>query len=209
MPDRSSMRFTCWLRPSWIVSSTTPVPDPAHHRGRRHPVVELDPGGELSERLISQDRPRPRRHRPCPPRSGVGEPVRELAVVREQQHAGRVDVEPADRDDAGGVVDEIDDGRPPPRIARRRDDTGRLVQQHVREPLLGENGAVELHPVAGLDERVQLPGLAVHEHSPGFDQLVRSTPRRNPGPREPCIQTHEEKFRFWHAPVTDTSHLSR
>jgi hypothetical protein len=44
----------------------------------------------------------------------VREPVCELAVVREQQRARRVGVEPADRDEAYLVLgDELDDGAPP------------------------------------------------------------------------------------------------
>ena len=38
------------------------------------------------------------------------EPVRELAVVREQERAGRVGVEAADGHDPRGMVDELDDG---------------------------------------------------------------------------------------------------
>ena len=84
------------------------------------------------------------------------EPVRERAVVREQERAGRVDVEPADRDDAGLVLDELDDRRPALWVARGRDDARRLVQEHVREPLLRDGLAVDEHDRAGLDERVQL-----------------------------------------------------
>ena len=49
----------------------------------------------------------------------VREPVRELAVVREQERAGRVGVEPADRDDARLVRDEVDDGAAALRVAAR------------------------------------------------------------------------------------------
>ena len=46
------------------------------------------------------------------------EPVCELAVVRQQQRPGRVGVEASDRDDAGVVAgDEVEDRRPPPRVA--------------------------------------------------------------------------------------------
>ena len=38
------------------------------------------------------------------------EPVCEVAVVREQERAGRVRVEPPDRNDTRRMVDEIDDG---------------------------------------------------------------------------------------------------
>jgi hypothetical protein len=57
----------------------------------------------------------------------VGEPVREVTVVREEERARRVGVEAADRDDAGRVVDEVDDGRATLRIAHGRDRSGRLV----------------------------------------------------------------------------------
>ena len=129
--------------------------------GRGAAVLELDALGEPAERVAA---------RPALDLGDVdlldlvarvGEPVRELAVVREQERAGRVRVEPADRDDARLVADEADDGRPPVRVARGRDDARRLVQEHVGEPLRRERPPVELDPAARLDERVQLPGLAV------------------------------------------------
>jgi hypothetical protein len=102
--------------------------------------------------------------------------VRELAVVREQKCAGRVGVEAADRDDAGGVVDKADDGRPALGVARGRDGSGGLVQEHVGQRLEGDALAVELDAVAALDERVQLAGLAVDRDAAGLDQLVRLAP---------------------------------
>ena len=85
-------------------------PEAAGVRGARRPVVELDAVAEPLERLVG----------------GValdlglvdlldlvarmGEPVRQLAVVGEQERAGRVGVEPADGDDPRRVVDELDDG---------------------------------------------------------------------------------------------------
>ena len=88
--------------------------------------------------------------------AGVGEAVGELAVVRQQQRAGRVGVEPADRDDARRVGDEPDDGRPPAGVARGRDDTGRLVQEHVGELAGARSGRPSsATAVAGGDEGVQ------------------------------------------------------
>src|SRR5207248_8288031 len=49
---------------------------------------------------------------------------------------------------------------------------------------------VELDPVAGADERVQLALLAVHGHSTGLDQLVRAAPRVDPGSRKVGVQPH-------------------
>ena len=73
--------------------------------------------------------------------------MRERAVVREQERTGRVDVEPADRDDAGVVLDEADDGRPALGVAGGRDDARRLVQEHVGEPLLRDRLSVHLDGV--------------------------------------------------------------
>ena len=118
------------------------------------------------------------------------EAVRELAVVRQQQRARRVHVEPPDRDDALRQVDERDDRRPPLRIGDRRYDTARLVQQHVGQSLPHHVLPVDLHPVARSDERIQLTGLPVDRHAPGLDQLVGPAARRDAGPREIGVQTH-------------------
>ena len=90
----------------------------------------------------------------------MGEAVREIAVVREQQHTARVDVEPADGHDPCVVPDEIDDGRTPLRVARGRHDPERLVEQDVCELLLPDPLAVDLDHVARGDERVQLAAAA-------------------------------------------------
>ena len=116
--------------------------------------------------------------------------VRERAVVREQERPGRVDVEPADRDDARVVLDEADHRRPSLRVAGGRDDARRLVQEHVGELLLRDRLAVDLDGVVGLDERVQLPRLAVDEHAAGLDQLVRLPARRHARACQVRVQTH-------------------
>ena len=121
----------------------------------------------------------------------MGEPVRERAVVREQERSGRVDVETADGHDARLVRDEGDDRGPPLGVARGRDDTGRLVQQHVGELLLGDAPAVHLDDVGGGDERVQLPGLPVHGHAAGLDQVVGAAPGGDSGTGEVGVQPHE------------------
>ena len=99
-------------------------------------------------------------------------------------------VESTDGNDAHRVVDEPDDRRPTLRVARGRDDTGRLVEEHVGERLLVQRPAVEADVVGRLDERVQLPGLAVDGHSAGLDQLVRLAARRDSRARQPGVQPH-------------------
>jgi hypothetical protein len=78
----------------------------------------------------------------------MGETVRERAVVREQERAGRVRVEPAHRDDALGQVDEVDDGGTSLGVARRRDGAAGFVQEDVGEPLGGDGLAVHRDHVA-------------------------------------------------------------
>jgi len=124
----------------------------------------------------------------------MGEPVRELSVVREQQGAGSVGVEAADRDDADSEVDQVDHGAPALGIADGRDGSGGLVQEDVRVGLRLERAAVELDAVSGLDEGVQLARLAVHGHTAGLDQLVRPAARGDSGPREIGIQPHTRHY---------------
>ena len=124
----------------------------------------------------------------------VREPVCELPVVRQQERAGRVRVEPADRDDARHGRDELDDGRPPVRVARRRHDAGGLVEQHVGEPLRYQRPPVELDRVGGLDDRVQLPGPPVHADTARLDQRVGAAARGDAGPCEVGVEPHGRYF---------------
>src|SRR5581483_11540845 len=104
--------------------------------------------------------------------------------------AGRVCVEPADRDEPRLVLDQSDHGRPALRIARRRDDPARLVEQDVGERLPREPHPVELDDVSTLHEGVQLAGLTVDEDPAGPDQLVRPPARRDAGTREERFAPH-------------------
>src|SRR5262245_34804268 len=122
------------------------------------------------------------------------EPVRELAVVREQERAGRVRVQPSDRQHARFVLHEIDDDRPPMWISRGRDHPGRLVQEHVRERLGDEELPVEVDDVALLDERVQPSRDTVHTDAAPLDQLVCTPPGSDPGAGEVRVQAHRESF---------------
>ena len=120
----------------------------------------------------------------------MGEPVRERAVVREEERTGRVGVEAADRHDAGIVLDEVDDGRAASRIAGGRHHARRLVEQHVREPLLRHGPPVHLDDVVAGDERVELSRLAVHGHATGEDELVRLAPGGDSRTCEIRVQPH-------------------
>jgi len=88
------------------------------------------------------------------------------------------------------VVDEVDDRLAPLRVARGRDDAGRLVEQHVGERLLGERLPVEADFVGALHEGVELPGCAVDGDAAGLDQLVGLAAGSNTRAGEPGIETH-------------------
>ena len=83
--------------------------EPAGLRGRGRAVVELDAGRAALERIVFRVALDLGLVDLLDLVARMREPVRELAVVREQQRAGRVGVEAADGDDARGVVDELDD----------------------------------------------------------------------------------------------------
>ena len=101
-------------------------------------VVELDALGEPPQHLVARLALDLRDVRLLDPVARMGEPVGERAVVREEQHAGRVAVEASDGHDADVAADEIDDGRPALRVARGRDRPARLVEQDVAQRLLAD-----------------------------------------------------------------------
>ena len=114
---------------------------------------------------------------------GMHEPVRELAVVREEERPGRVHVEPADGHDAVFVRHELDDGGPALRILGRRDDARGLVQEDVGERLEADALAVHFNHVPALDEGREPGDLVVHGHAAGLDQVVGPTAGSHSGAR--------------------------
>ena len=189
-PTASNMRRTCRFRPSWIVSSIRPGREAAHGRWGGRAVVELDAVRETREVALVEIAVDGCDVRLLDAVARVRERVRERAVVREEQRAGRVDVEAADRDDARVARDDVDDGAPSLRVARRRDVADGLVEQQVREPLRRDLDAVDLDPVGLLDEGVEPAGLAVHADAAGLDQVVGLPARGDAGAGEVGVQAH-------------------
>ena len=164
-------------------------------RWRGRAVVELDSLGEAPQHLVVGLAFDLRDVCLLDPVARVGEPVREWAVVRQEQHPRRVAVEASHRHDADLAADEIDDRRPALRVARCRDRPARLVEQDVAQRLLADLPAVDPDDVTRLDERVQLPGRAVDRDPAGLDQPVRAASRRDTGPGEVGVQPHEAILR--------------
>jgi hypothetical protein len=162
----------------------------AHARRRGDPVLEHDALGEPPQRDGRGRAVHVGDVDLLDPVLRVREPVRERAVVREQQRAGGVDVEAPDRDDARLVPDHVDHRSPPLRVARRRHDPLRLVEQDVPQPLHAHALAVHLHAVGGAHVGVELAARAVHRHAARFDQIVGRTAGGDTGPGEVRIQAH-------------------
>ena len=152
-----------------------PRANEAGPRGRRAPVVEIDPlpqpaqilgvGNAFDLRLVEL----------LDAVARVSETVGELPVVREQERPGRVRIEPPDRHDPGSVADELDDGRPPVRVPGGRDDARGLVEEHVSERLEAHGPAVHRNPVARGHERREAGCLPVDRDPARADQLVGAT----------------------------------
>jgi hypothetical protein len=64
------------------------------------------------------------------------------------------------------------------------------VQEDVGKRLELGGAAVDLDTVAGRDEGVQLPRLAIHLDATGLDQLVGAPPRSDSGAGEVGVQAH-------------------
>ncbi len=104
--------------------------DPRHPRRRRHPVLEPDAAAQRLQRPLV--------HRRAADDGTVGlvdlearvrQPVGEVAIVGQQDQAGRVGVQSADRIEPLSRVDERDDGPAPLWVAGGGDDTGRFVDR--------------------------------------------------------------------------------
>ena len=125
------------------------------------------------------------------------ETVCEVTVVRQEERAGRVRIEASHRNDARRMRDDVDHGATALRVSCSRDDAGGLVEQDVRNALLGEQPAVEANVVVRADESVQLPWLSVDGDPPGLDQVVGLPPRGDSGARDERVQARGYGTMLW------------
>jgi hypothetical protein len=157
--------------------------DKAQECRRRLTVVELDALHQLLGRLSIDKAPSGYAVELRNVVAGMRHAVREIAVVCEEEKAGAVGVQPADRIDALAYLrDEVQHGALCIRIAGSADDTGRLVQHHVdgRLGCRGEDG-ISIHAdlvVLRIDLHALLAyGNAVDGYSTGSDELFACSAR--------------------------------
>jgi hypothetical protein len=114
----------------------------------------------------------------------VQQPVGELAVVRQQQGAARVKIEPADGVEAHARVrHEVGHRRAALGVAERGDDEPRFVQHDVDGVLVHDAVAIELDLVVpGVSSRAELgDDGAVDAYPTAGDEILRGTARGDTG----------------------------
>ena len=162
------------------------------HRGRGgSPVVELDALAELAQGAGGRRAALHLGHvLLVHPVRGVGEQLGQVAVVGQDQEAFGLLVEPAHRKDGGLGRHQVQHGRAPVRVGRRRDDPGGLVQQVVDEVgRHGQQDPVHLDPGRGhVDPAAQDGDLPVHRDPAGGDQLLAHPTGSLPGPGQHLLQ---------------------
>jgi hypothetical protein len=119
--------------------------------------------------------------------------VDDVAVVGQQDQPLRVLVEPPDREDPLGVIDEVDDVAGDVALGGARD-PDRLVERDVDRPRLlaraADALAVEAHVVAVLDLGPERGGHAVDGDAALGDEGVGFATRARPALAQVLVQTH-------------------
>jgi hypothetical protein len=121
--------------------------------------------------------------------------LRELAIVRREEHSARIEIQSAHREHTPrGTGQKLSHGRASFGITHRRDNAARLVQNQVdeRRSLPLDALAVDLDVA---DPRVDFgPELGnqptVHAHPPAGNEGLGHSAGRNPGARENLLQAH-------------------
>lgn len=109
------------------------------------------------------------------------DPVSPLAVVRQQNQAGAVGVEAANRIDALGDGHKLHDGLLPVRGAPRTDVAGGLVECQISRRLHGENLAVDGDDRAHRRRLSYGGDLTVHGHPSCANQILGAPPGGHAG----------------------------
>ena len=176
--------------------------DDPQSRRRSTSFLELDAALNASRRLRLEASAQRRAVQLFDAEARMRQRVREIAVVRQQQDARRVVVEPSDRNEArrtraSAFPQKIGDGAPPLRIAHRRDNARGFVEHDdFARALAGDETAVELDAVALGDLRPQLANdPSIDLDATGDDQRFRRASRCDAGAGQIALQSYGESPR--------------
>lgn len=172
-PSRIEQRHVCRTRPPAIQRNAGPQPIERVRIRHSNHLGHISPLDAVS-RVCQSGRQRP--------------------VVREQQQAFRVVVEPTDRIDVlADAAEQIEYGRSPLRIRAGRDESARLVEQDVPQPFVYLDTPA-VHPDV-VDRRIGLrahflDGSAVDRDAAAGDQRLGGTPRSDAGLRQELLESN-------------------
>jgi hypothetical protein len=111
------------------------------------------------------------------------DPEGQLAVIGEQQQSLRLTVQPPDRNDPLGNVDQLCDGPPPTFIGERGDIPGRFVEQQVTLPFARGNPAAvdfDVGVIVGNFDAHLGDDFAVDAHPTVADHVLGCPPGGDP-----------------------------
>ena len=168
--------------------------------GQRPPSIQRDPAAQPRQRIRIRHARHMRFVRPFHAVARMGQQGGKIAVVGQDEQALRVVVKPADGVDVlGHASEQVHDGATPLRVAERRDDAARLVEQDVAAAGIGLDPA-PVHPDIVRGE-VRLRAQFAHRVAVDCDAAVRDqcfgrTPRGDAGVRENLLYSffHEAFF---------------
>jgi hypothetical protein len=125
--------------------------------------------------------------------SRVHQPLRQIAIVRQNQQTFALGVEPADIEEAAELWrKQVENGVACVRVASRGDEAGRLVQHDVKMLLRPNKLAAHFDVIAFRRLRTEIGARpAVDGHFTGRDQFVALSPRTDTGSGEKPVQTHD------------------
>jgi len=167
-------------------------PEDAHPRGRGLSVLQAHAAPEPRDRLLvglpADLHAIDARYRVA----GVQDGGRQPAVVREEEEARRVHVEPADGvEPLAGRLDEGDHRRPALRVVDGAHDAARFVE-HDRAAFRGGTDRLAVHGDRVARRVGPLAELAhdgaVHRDAPRADEVLGAAPRRHAGGAQDLLQ---------------------
>jgi len=124
---------------------------------------------------------------------GVCDAIEQFTVVGQQEQAGRLSIEPADRNDTFRHIDQIEHRAAAAFIGGRRDVAGRFVEHQVATPFPFHDLTVDPDRLpAGVDAEPHfLHDLPVNADAPVGDHLLRFAPRRQAIRRNDVLKTFQ------------------